>query len=251
MKSELELNMKREARRFRQEQGLSDSEPVAVRGLLAKLKVTALFRPLSGNFSGMAMFRDDSRFMLINSLQSIGRQNFSICHELYHLFIQKRTIAQISYAGRFPEKDIDELQADWFAAYLLVPSTGLWDNIPAVECAKDKLTIGTFLDLQHLYKCSRIVLLRSLKEENLISSAGYDRLLEEARSEQWRYGYSNFLNKRQDSNSSETSYIISDYGKLAKQLYDKQLISETDYRNALYDSGVSEEQQNDRLDEEN
>lgn len=251
MKSELELNMQREARRFRQEQGLGDAEPIAVRGLLSKLKVMAVFRPLSGNFSGMAMLRDESRFMLINSGQSIGRQNFSICHELCHLFIQKRTIAKVSYAGRFPEKDREELEADWFAAHLLVPSTGLWDSIPPAECSKDKLTIGTFLDLQHLYKCSRIVLLRSLKEENLISSAGYDRLLQEAREQQWLYGYSNFLNKRQDPDSPEASYIISDYGKLAKQLYDRHTISETDYRNALFDIGVSEEQQNDRLDEEN
>lgn len=250
MKSELELKMKREARRFRQEQGLSDAEPVAIRSLLAKLNVMALFRPLSGAFSGMAMLREEHPFMLINSTQSIGRQNFSICHELYHLFIQNRTVAKISYAGRFPEKDVEELQADWFAAYLLVPSTGLWDTIPPAECTKDKLTVATFLHLQHVYKCSRTVLLRSLKEEKLISAAGYDRLEQEAR-EQWRlYGYTNYLTRRQDPASPEASYLIGDYGKLAKQLFDQETIGETEFERALSDAGAGLDQVNNRFDEE-
>jgi Zn-dependent peptidase ImmA (M78 family) len=250
MPSELELRMKLKARRFRQEQGLSDAEPVAIRSLLAKLDVLAIFRPLSVDFSGMAMLLDGSRFMLINSVQSIGRQNFSICHELYHLFIQERTKAKISYAGRFPEKDMEELQADWFAAYLLVPPTGLWDNIPPAECTKDRLTVGTFLHLQHLYKCSRMVLLRSLKEEKLITSAGFERLKQEARNQLQAYGYTNYLNKLHQPDDSEARYLIGNYGQLAKQLFDDELIGESEYHHALIDSGVGEQDENDRLDDE-
>jgi Zn-dependent peptidase ImmA (M78 family) len=243
--------MKREARRFRQEQGLSDAEPIAIRSLLAKLDVLALFRPLSGNFSGMAMLREGSQFMLINSVQSIGRQNFSICHELYHLFIQKRTAAKISYAGRFPDKDIEELQADWFAAHFLLPSTWLWDTIPPAECVKDKLTVATFLHIQHSYKCSRTVLLRSLKEEKLISSTGYDRLYNESREQLRLYGYTNYLSKLQDPANPETSYLIGDYGKLAKQLFDGGKLSEANYEDALRDSSVSTDQYEEQWDEEN
>lgn len=248
--SESEQLMKREARRFRQEQGLSDTEPLAVRSLLAKLGVLAVFRPLSGGFSGMAMLKQENPFMLINSSQSIGRQNFSICHELYHLFIEKRTIAQISYAGRFPEKDEHELQADWFAAHLLLPATGLEDVIPLAEQRRDKLSVATFLHVQHLYRCSRVVLLRSLKEKGIISSVGYERLNQESRQQAGLYGYTNYLNKLHDAQDPQTAYIIGGYGQLAKQLYDLELIGDMEYFAVLRHSGSSPEQQTDRLDEE-
>ena len=37
----------------------------------------------------MLVKQDDVKFMLINANHSIGKQNFSIAHELYHLFVQE------------------------------------------------------------------------------------------------------------------------------------------------------------------
>ena len=71
---------------FRSDNGLSLSEPIALKSLLLKLNILTIFRPLSENFSGMCL-KDKSghRFMLVNSNQSQGRQHFTIAHELYHL----------------------------------------------------------------------------------------------------------------------------------------------------------------------
>lgn len=246
----LEREMMLAAQRFRQENGLSATEPVALRNLLAKLDVLTLFRPLGSDFSGMAMVRDGHRFMLINSTQSIGRQNFSIGHELYHLFVQKRQQAMISFAGRFPEKDADELRADWFAAHLLLPEHGVLEQIPRYEYQRDKLSTATFLHLQHLYECSRPALLRTLKKLNLITSVAYDRLYKDAHEQLSSYGYTNYLNRLHSAAEPGTSYMIGDYGELAKSLYDDELVSETDYNRAMQDTGVLDPINVDNLDAE-
>lgn len=76
---------------FRMDNGLGASEPVTLKSLLLKLNVLTVFRPLSDSFSGMCL-KDNSghRFMLVNSNQPMGRQHFTIAHELYHLFIEEK-----------------------------------------------------------------------------------------------------------------------------------------------------------------
>ena len=77
------------ASELRSEWGLSPYDPVPVKQLLLKLNILTLFRSLEENLSGMCLKRNDKRFLLINSNHPIGRQNFSIAHELYHLFVQE------------------------------------------------------------------------------------------------------------------------------------------------------------------
>lgn len=57
---------------FRSDNGLSSSEPIALKSLLLKLNILTIFRPLSENFSGMCLKdKSDHRFMLVNSNQSV------------------------------------------------------------------------------------------------------------------------------------------------------------------------------------
>ena len=79
------LTIRKEASEFRMSRGFGNTEPIPLKNLLIKLKIIAVFKNRSENFSGMAIKAGDFRFMLINSSHSIGRQNFSSCHELYHL----------------------------------------------------------------------------------------------------------------------------------------------------------------------
>jgi Zn-dependent peptidase ImmA (M78 family) len=83
---------KKDAAEFRRAHGLSAAEAINLDSLLLQLNIVTVFLPLQG-VSGMAvkMTKKDkvNRFILVNAYHSIGRQNFTICHELYHLFVQK------------------------------------------------------------------------------------------------------------------------------------------------------------------
>ena len=110
---------------FRSDNGLSLSEPIALKSLLLKLNILTIFRPLSENFSGMCL-KDKSghRFMLVNSNQSQGRQHFTIAHELGHWLLHKDRRDEYELKLSRPnggEDDPMEKEANTFAAELLVP----------------------------------------------------------------------------------------------------------------------------------
>ena len=79
------LKIKKEADDFRRKHGLGSKDPINVKGVLLKLRVLAVYKPISPNISGMAVKTDGYRFMLINSNDTLGRQNFF--HLLQSVFL--------------------------------------------------------------------------------------------------------------------------------------------------------------------
>ena len=76
------------ALKMRLQAGLNPSEPIHTKTLLRKLGVMVIYRPLSEKACGLSMRSSDGRakFILVNSNNSRGRQHFTICHELFHLY---------------------------------------------------------------------------------------------------------------------------------------------------------------------
>lgn len=100
------------ANNFRRQCGIGNENAVDFERLLRSLDVLTYFRPLNGEFSGMALKTKNSCFMLVNTQHSVGRQHFTIGHELYHLFIQENFSFQMCSAGKFDKKDREEYNAD-------------------------------------------------------------------------------------------------------------------------------------------
>ena len=94
---------------FRQKNGMGSDDPIRLKSILNKLNVITLFKNLSDDFSGMALkiTKDEQvyRFMLVNSSQSLGKQHFTICHELYHLYIQENFTSRICKTAIFDKRD--------------------------------------------------------------------------------------------------------------------------------------------------
>ena len=106
---------------FRSKHGISSSASINLKSLLLKTGVTSFFKPMSSDFSGMAIKSGNDRFMLVNTSQNLGRQNFTIGHELYHLFIQENFIAETTLkAGVFNALDPEEFKADLFSSFFLM-----------------------------------------------------------------------------------------------------------------------------------
>jgi len=220
----MHFKIEKQAAEFRNKFGFTSSDPIRLKSLLIKLNVITVFKPLSDNFSGMAIKVEENRFILINSNHSIGRQHFSICHELYHLYIQENFTPHHCNSGVFNASDKIEYHADLFAAYLLMPKDGVMSLVPDEQLKKDKITLETILKLEHYFSCSRSALLNRLKDMQLISNKTIEKFKTDIILSARKYGYDNNLYK-----SGNEGVIIGDFGTTAKQLFDRDKISEGHY----------------------
>lgn len=226
------------AQEFRQKNGLSSTEPLRIKSLLQKTNVLALYKPLSGGFSGMSIKidipNDCYRFMLINSDHPIGKQHFTICHEFYHLFYQKDFRAAISSAGLFDKKgNPEEYNADIFASNLLLPEMGIWEMIPEDERNKNKIKISTILAIEHFYGSSHSALLFRLMNIGIIDNKQRETFTDGITSLARKFGYNISLYK-----SGNEGEIIGDYGMLANKAWEEGIVSESAYTGLLKDIGV-------------
>ena len=73
---------------FRSDNGLSLSEPIALKSLLLKLNILTIFRPLSENFSGMCL--KDNRAIALCSLIPINPKEDNILRLLMNCIILYR-----------------------------------------------------------------------------------------------------------------------------------------------------------------
>lgn len=208
---------------FRNFCGLSAGEAIQLKSLLLKLNVMTLYRPLSENFSGMSI-KDarGNRFMLINSNDPIGRQHFTIAHELYHLFIEENPKPHVCTKEGI--KNETEKHADMFASALLIPTSGISQLIPEQELLSE-ITIGTIVRAEHYFSVSRIALLHRLRDLGLITNAQKEALkafpvIQSARN----CGYDTALYK-----SGNANLFIGSLGEKARKLFDEGKISEGHY----------------------
>ena len=224
---------------FRADNGLSLSEPITLKSLLLKLNVLTVFRPLSENFSGMCL-KDNSahRFMLINSNQPRGRQHFTIVHELYHLFVEEKPTPHKCNPGC--SKNFIEQSADMFAASLLIPRSGICKLIPECELNTKDVSIATVLRLEHYFSVSRSALLYRLLNMGIINEATYSTLAEiKVKYSARCFGYDTALYE-----TANEGLVIGDFGEKARNLFDREKISESHYMELLSKIGVNGTQEN-------
>jgi Zn-dependent peptidase ImmA (M78 family) len=96
------------------------------------------YEPFPGSLSGMVHRQPNGAAVIdINSLHPLTRQRFSIAHELAHLFLHKDEALHIDETSsiRFRSElssravDASEIEANQFAAELLMPSKLLFSEI--------------------------------------------------------------------------------------------------------------------------
>jgi len=220
---------------FRERNGISSSEAIRLKSLLLKLNVVTLFRPLADGFSGMSLrINKDAMFMLINSKHSIGRQHFTIAHELYHLFIQEKFEIHQCKTGLFDTKNKEEYNADYFASCLLMPEIGIHELIPDEELNKKKISLQSVIKLEQYFSVSHLSMLVRLKMLELLDNKTYEhyRTFKATETAQ-QYGYDTALYKEGNHN-----VIVGDYGEKAKMLFDNEKISEGHYLELMQQIGI-------------
>lgn len=69
------------------------------------------------NLSGFYMKKDRFPFVFVNSAHSLGRQNFSLWHEVYHHYMNHE-----NGISDFNSKSIEEREAEIFAGCIMLPA---------------------------------------------------------------------------------------------------------------------------------
>lgn len=228
------LVLEKYAAQFRAKLGYSNKESIHLKSQLHKLGVLAVFRPLEMDVSGMAIkVGESNRFMLINTARTLGHQHFTICHELYHLFIQENFKYHVCQVGSFNRKDKEEYNADIFAAKFLIPEEGILAMVPDAELDKSKVSLATVLKIEQYFSCSRRALLNRLTELKLLDKTQTQEYTENVRASAMKHGYSIKLYEKDSQNE-----VIGDYGDMARKLYEQDRISESHYYGLLEDIGL-------------
>lgn len=120
------------AERLRKQLGEDNNSPVDIFALAQGIEtLTIVYYPLGNKISGMCVKGADGRCTIaLNSSMTLGRQRFSLAHELYHLFYDnnmKSVCAKSIGTGSEVEK-----MADAFAAYFLMPRAALADKVDSL-----------------------------------------------------------------------------------------------------------------------
>ena len=135
-----EYQHENEAGKLRARFFLSDRLPIDVQSLLIDQGILTVYTPMSENFSGMCLKYDEStNFILINSNMVMGRQNFTVAHELYHLFVQDPKYAKVHACDISNPNSPIERRANSFASYFLLPTAGVVDIMHRLDCTKKSI----------------------------------------------------------------------------------------------------------------
>lgn len=210
--------------KMRSELQMSLTEPINVKTVLRVLKIITLYRPLSTALYGLSVKSADNRFrfILVNSNTTRGRQHFTIAHELYHLYFDPDPHSHICREGL---SDESERSANMFARAFLMPRAGILKSIPDDELSTNALTLTTVLELEALYGVSHTAMLIRLKELRLLSNADYERYMSVKVT---REASLRGMDVDLYMNGNE-GIVIGDYGAKARELFEKDIISEGHY----------------------
>ena len=213
--------------RFRNMLHLPQDVPFPVKESLEELGILTVFRPLSDSSYGMSIkTADGQRFMLVSSNSTVGRQHFTIGHELYHLYFDENPQPHMCGTdGKAPA----EQSADMFSSNLLLPRVGLLAMLPEEYPSSKKLDLATVVKMEQRFRVSRQALLFRLKRLGIIDESQLQTLLlAPTRDAAQRRGYDVALYE----NGNE-GLVIGDYSSLATDLFEKGRISEGHYNELI------------------
>lgn len=155
-----EYIIENEASQLRERFYLGDRLPVNIEGLLLKQGILTVFTPMSEDFSGMCLKHDDkTNFILVNSDTVLGRQNFTIAHELYHLYVQDSNEFKVHSCDILSPQSPIERHANTFASYFLLPKAGVVDFMQRIECSRKTINAAHILVMCDYFGVSYMAML--------------------------------------------------------------------------------------------
>ena len=223
------LILQRRATEIREKFNVDDNAPIDIISLVsAQPDITLVFYPFKEEISGLCIRA--ANLIAINSNSTLGRQAFSIAHELYHYYFDGEKVT-ISYTDDYSNLKIEK-EANQFASYLLMPDSTFTRLYNKMTGNGSKLVdLKTILEIEQYFKVSRKAVLFRLINDGYISKEEIEQYTTDIIKNAKSYGYDISLYSPSKSNESRKTYGA--YLKLALQLKDSGLISDGKYEEYL------------------
>jgi len=191
--------------------------------------LTLVFYPLGDNISGICIKQNKANVIAVNSSKSLGRQRFSLAHELYHLFYDPTEGTTISNFETSNKDNIEDL-ANSFASYFLMPYNSLAKYLDEIKT----INIEEIIKLENTFGVSHLAMLYRLKKDGYINGEQYDEyskvsIIDKAK----YYGYDTSLYTVLEPNLKKT---YGNYIKQVEQLKQKNIISKGAYDEFMLDA---------------
>ncbi|MGL5259430.1 MAG: ImmA/IrrE family metallo-endopeptidase [Lachnospiraceae bacterium] len=194
-------------------------------------KITIIYYPLSSRISGMCTRVNQNILICINSGTSLGRQRFTLAHELYHILFEnelKNIICEMKMNG---DKSDSEKEADMFASYLLMP-------YDALKQYKEKISVWTIEEIisaEQFFQISHNAMLLRLYNEQYISKEEFEKYLTiGVTKEAIRLGYS--ANLYEKSPENKQYFATGEYIRMVEEISEKEMVSSGKREELLLDA---------------
>ena len=208
------------AEMLRHDWGVESFTSINIRSLVYNniKNLTVLWFPMKKNISGCCSKTKDDKVIFINTNHTIGRQNFTLAHELYHLLYED--IEDFIVCG-INSNSQSEINANNFASTLLMPDSALYwfKNKNQIE----DWTLEDIIKCEQYYQVSHSTMLLRLKKMSWINQNQFDEYRVNIIREADRLGYDTNLYKASPENQKYSS--IGELIRLTEKAYADEKIT--------------------------
>ncbi|OWZ83363.1 ImmA/IrrE family metallo-endopeptidase [Natranaerobius trueperi] len=236
MKKFIELNS--DAVTLRKQFGIDMYSPIDVFTMVKTADdMTVVFYPMSQRISGVCIKDKTSKIIGINSSMTLGRQRFTLAHELYHLYFQDDHEVIICTSDLDKSKENlqeveSEREADMFASYFLITYEALKDYVyNKLGKKKYELDLKDVVKIEQFFGISRQAILWRLTFEGYLSWKEAEEMKTGIKASALRLGYDTKLYEPAPQNEKFNTF--GKYIALAEELKEKNYISNGKYEELL------------------
>lgn len=226
------LDLCTKALSLRKELGEDTTSPVDIFSLAHTIpQLTLVFYPMGNHLSGMCIKNDGNPVIAVNSSMSVGRQRFSMAHELFHLYFDENEHSTVCAMKIGSGNEVEKV-ADQFASYFLMPPVVLSEAIKKIQgSSAESLGIKEIVKLEQYFGVSRQAMLCRLIEDNKLTPQQADQFRQGVIRSAVNLGYDDTLYKPLPENKQYKTYGY--YIQQAEELLEKDLVSTGKYEQLL------------------
>ena len=235
--SKRDVKIRTQASEIRSRIGLNDISPVNIPTVFNSLSFSLVKRPMESSLSGAFLRIGRENIIFINTAKSLGHQNFTAAHELFHAAFDNEINSRGCETEKFSDgkRDQHEKNADLFASLFLLPEEAITVYLKKrLEMhRRGKPDLSDIIYLEQIFQVSHASMINRLLALKYISRHQCEEFKPDIRVNARFLGYPTDLyypdNKTQ---------IISSFAQKAREAYERNLISTSRYEELLYEIGI-------------